>query len=139
MGDGQKSVARGREDWFNQLAEVRFLLKGRYRFDFFFWNGKSRKLRVFKCLTTAPWGFRSLRPTSPSAQGTGNSTMPKMKSHRGAAKRFNKTATGKIKTGRSNHSHILTKKSTKRKRGLRGTTIASDADTPRLTRLIPYK
>jgi large subunit ribosomal protein L35 len=52
--------------------------------------------------------------------------MPKMKSHSGAAKRFNK-------------SHILTKKSTKRKRGLRGTTIASAADTPRLTRLIPYK
>ena len=65
--------------------------------------------------------------------------MPKMKSHRGAAKRFKKTATGKIKVGRAYHSHILTKKSTKQKRGLRGTTIASSADTPRLSRMIPYK
>lgn len=65
--------------------------------------------------------------------------MPKMKSHSGAAKRFNRTKSGKIKIGRANHSHILTKKSTKRKRRLRGTTIASAADTPRLIRLLPYK
>ncbi|MEE2828319.1 MAG: 50S ribosomal protein L35 [Myxococcota bacterium] len=65
--------------------------------------------------------------------------MPKMKSHRGAAKRFSKTANGKIKKGHSHHSHILTKKSTKRKRGLRGTDIATGADVPRLNRLIPYK
>ena len=47
--------------------------------------------------------------------------MPKMKTHRGAAKRFKKTANG-YKRGHSHLRHILTKKSTKRKRGLRGTT-----------------
>lgn len=65
--------------------------------------------------------------------------MPKMKTHRGAAKRFSKTGTGKIKIAHSHHSHILTKKSTKRKRGLRGTRIVDAADAPRLARLIPYK
>jgi large subunit ribosomal protein L35 len=45
--------------------------------------------------------------------------MPKMKSHRGAKKRFKVTATGKVLRGHSMHSHILTKKSTKRKRNLR--------------------
>ncbi len=65
--------------------------------------------------------------------------MPKMKTHRGAAKRFSKTGTGKIKVGHSHHSHILTKKSTKRKRGLRGTNILDEADAPRVNKLIPYK
>ena len=65
--------------------------------------------------------------------------MPKMKTHRGAAKRFKKTATGKIKAGHAYHSHILTKKSTKRKRGLRGTSVIDSADAPRVNRLIPYK
>ncbi len=65
--------------------------------------------------------------------------MPKMKTHRGAAKRFSKTASGKIKVARAYHSHILTKKSTKRKRGLRGTRIADPADAPRISKLIPYK
>ena len=48
--------------------------------------------------------------------------MPKVKSHRGAKKRFKVTATGKVLRGHSMHSHILTKKSTKRKRNLRHTT-----------------
>jgi large subunit ribosomal protein L35 len=48
--------------------------------------------------------------------------MPKTKSHRGAKKRFKVTATGKVLRGHSMHSHILTKKSTKRKRNLRHTT-----------------
>ena len=48
--------------------------------------------------------------------------MPKVKSHRGAKKRFKVTATGKVLRGHSMHSHILTKKSTKRKRNLRSTT-----------------
>ena len=48
--------------------------------------------------------------------------MPKLKSHRGAKKRFKVTATGKVLRGHSMHSHILTKKSTKRKRNLRHTT-----------------
>jgi len=65
--------------------------------------------------------------------------MPKMKTHRGAAKRFSKTSSGKIKAGHSHHSHILTKKSTKRKRGLRGTSLVDAADVPRVERMIPYK
>ena len=49
--------------------------------------------------------------------------MPKMKSHRGAAKRFKKTASGRIARGQNNRSHILTKKRTKRKRKLRKSAI----------------
>ncbi len=49
--------------------------------------------------------------------------MPKIKTHRAAAKRFRKTASGKFKAGHANRSHILTKKATKRKRGLRATNI----------------
>ena len=45
--------------------------------------------------------------------------MPKLKTHRGAAKRFRKTATGKFKRGKAYKSHILTKKTAKRKRNLR--------------------
>jgi large subunit ribosomal protein L35 len=48
--------------------------------------------------------------------------VPKMKSHRGAKKRFKVTASGKVLRGHAGHSHILTKKSTKRKRNLRHTT-----------------
>jgi large subunit ribosomal protein L35 len=65
--------------------------------------------------------------------------MPKMKTHRGAAKRFSRTGTGKIKAAKAYHSHILTKKSTKRKRGLRGTRIVDETDAPRIARMIPYK
>ena len=50
--------------------------------------------------------------------------MPKQKTHRGAAKRFKLTAKGKVKRGHSGHTHILTKKSTKRKRNLRKQTLA---------------
>jgi large subunit ribosomal protein L35 len=64
--------------------------------------------------------------------------MPKMKTHRGAAKRFHKTGTGKIVRGHAYHSHILTKKSTQRKRGLRGTTLVHERDQDRLERLLPY-
>jgi large subunit ribosomal protein L35 len=51
--------------------------------------------------------------------------MPKQKTHKGAAKRFKVTATGKVRRGHSMHSHILTKKSTKRKRKLRQSTEVS--------------
>ena len=54
--------------------------------------------------------------------------MPKMKTHRGAAKRFKKTKTGKIKRFRASHSHILGKKSQKRKRRLRSATLVSKID-----------
>ena len=64
--------------------------------------------------------------------------MPKMKSHRGAAKRFKKTGSGKISRQKANKQHILTKKSTKRKRGLRQDALISDADERRVKRLLPY-
>lgn len=65
--------------------------------------------------------------------------MPKMKTHRGAAKRFKLTGTGKIKRNRAFASHILTKKSAKRKRNLRKAAIMSAADAQRVIKLIPYK
>jgi len=64
--------------------------------------------------------------------------MPKLKTHRGAAKRFKKTASGKIKRERANKSHILTKKTTKRKRHLDTATLVSEADRRRIARMIPY-
>ena len=64
--------------------------------------------------------------------------MLKINTHRGAATRFGKTGTGKIKRRRANHSHILTKKDQKRKRGLRGTDMISAADKKSVKRLLPY-
>ncbi len=64
--------------------------------------------------------------------------MPKMKTHRGAAKRFKKTGTGKITRAKRNKQHILTKKSSKRKRHLRGTTLVAAVDAKRIAQLIPY-
>ena len=63
----------------------------------------------------------------------------KLKTHRGAAKRFKKTATGKFKRGSAFKRHILTSKSTKRKRSLRKSSLAAEADQPRLERMLPYK
>jgi large subunit ribosomal protein L35 len=62
--------------------------------------------------------------------------MPKMKTHRGAAKRFKKTASGKVKRGHAFTSHILTKKSSKRKRNLRQNTTLAKADEKRVKRLL---
>jgi large subunit ribosomal protein L35 len=62
--------------------------------------------------------------------------MPKMKSNRGAAKTFRKTASGKVKRNKAFKSHILTTKSTKRKRGLRKSTLVSKADQKRISILI---
>ena len=56
----------------------------------------------------------------------------KMKSHRGASKRFRVTGTGKLKRNKAYKSHILTKKSAKRKRGLRQSTIVTSADHKRI-------
>jgi len=64
--------------------------------------------------------------------------MPKIKTNRSAAKRFKRTGTGKIKRSFSFTGHILTKKSRKRKRRLRKSTIVDPADTKRINRLIPY-
>jgi len=64
--------------------------------------------------------------------------MPKMKTHRGAAKRFKKTASGKIKRGQAFKSHILTKKASGRKRELDKGAYVSKADHKRVSRMIPY-
>ena len=64
--------------------------------------------------------------------------MPKMKSHRGAAKRFKSTASGKFKRGKAYKSHILTKKTTKRKRNLDMPTLVSDSDQKRVQAMLPY-
>ena len=62
--------------------------------------------------------------------------MPKMKSNRGAAKTFRKTASGKVKRNKAYKKHILTTKSTKRKRGLRKSILVSKADQKRISILI---
>ena len=62
--------------------------------------------------------------------------MPKMKTKRAAAKRFKYTGTGKIKRHRANHSHILTKKTRKRKNRLKKSALVSSADFPRVDRLL---
>ena len=64
--------------------------------------------------------------------------MPKMKTHRGAAKRFKKTASGKFRRSAAFKRHILTSKTTKRKRSLRGTIQVAEQDQDRLKRMLPY-
>ncbi|MDO9080507.1 MAG: 50S ribosomal protein L35 [Desulfuromonadales bacterium] len=64
--------------------------------------------------------------------------MPKIKTNRGAAKRFRKTGTGKIRRNKAFTSHILTSKSTKRKRDLRQSTVVAKADERNIRELIPY-
>jgi large subunit ribosomal protein L35 len=63
--------------------------------------------------------------------------MPKLKTHRGAAKRFKKTATGKFMRSKAFKRHILTSKTRSRKRGLKGTVVTSKADTAQLRRMLP--
>jgi len=64
--------------------------------------------------------------------------MPKMKTHRGAAKRVRKTGTGKLKRSHAFTSHILTKMTTKRKRKLRKSGMISKGDMKRVKTLVPY-
>ena len=64
--------------------------------------------------------------------------MPKIKTNRGAAKRFKKTSSGKIRKNSAFTSHILTTKTTKRKRNLRKSSIMAPADAKRIKVLIPY-
>ncbi len=63
--------------------------------------------------------------------------MPKIKTSRAAAKRFKKTGSGKFKFRKSHASHILTKKTTKRKRGFRQDQIVDDADLKAVRRMLP--
>ena len=65
--------------------------------------------------------------------------MQKLKTHRGAAKRFKRTGTGKIMRSSAFKRHLLTSKSTKRKRHLKGTTLLSENDRAKVERMIPYK
>lgn len=64
--------------------------------------------------------------------------MPKLKTHRGAAKRFKKTATGKIQRNHAFHSHILTKKSPGRKAALGSEVEVSKANVKTVKRMLPY-
>ena len=65
--------------------------------------------------------------------------MPKLKTHSGAKKRFNLTKTGKVKRAKAYKSHILNKKTTKRKRNLRKGTYICAAEQKNIRELIPYK
>ena len=65
--------------------------------------------------------------------------MPKMKTNRGAAKRFKTTGSGKIVRNKAFSSHILTKKSTKRKRNLRKSGLVDSTNEKGIRKLIPYK
>ena len=64
--------------------------------------------------------------------------MPKIKTHRGAAKRFRRTGTGKFKRTHAYTSHILTKKSAKRKRNLRKNALVAKSDQRKVERMLPY-
>jgi len=63
--------------------------------------------------------------------------MPKIKTCRGAAKRFKKTGSGKVKRYKAYGSHIMTKKSSKRKRNLRKSDLVDRSDAKRVSRLLP--
>ena len=65
--------------------------------------------------------------------------MPKLKTHRGAAKRFKRTKGGKFLRGKAFKQHILSSKTRKRKRGLRGTAVVAESDSRKLARMLPYK
>ena len=65
--------------------------------------------------------------------------MPKSKTHSGAKKRFKLTKTGKVKRAHAYKSHILNKKTTKRKRNLRKTVVANVSNVAAVKKMIPYK
>ncbi len=65
--------------------------------------------------------------------------MPKLKTHSGAKKRFKLSKTGKVRRAQAYKSHILNKKSTKRKRNLRKVVVADVTNTANIKRMIPYK
>jgi len=64
--------------------------------------------------------------------------MPKLKTHKGAAKRFKKTGSGKVKRGQTKMRHILTSKSNSMKRRLKSSAMVSDGDIDKVLRMIPY-
>jgi len=64
--------------------------------------------------------------------------MPKLKTHKGAAKRFKVTATGEVKRNKGFTSHLLTSKSAKRMRSLRKSTMVAETDRDNIKKLLPY-
>ncbi len=64
--------------------------------------------------------------------------MPKMKTHRGSAKRFKRTGTGQLKRGRAYTSHLFANKSTKAKRHLRKASLVSSGDYKRIKHMLSY-
>ena len=64
--------------------------------------------------------------------------MPKIKTKRAAAKRFKATGTGKLKRNKAYKSHILTKKSTKRKRNLRKAAMTDETNVKNMRKVLPY-
>lgn len=64
--------------------------------------------------------------------------MPKIKTHRGAAKRFKATGTGKLLRNKAYKRHILTKKTSKRKRNMSGVGMVADSDQAAVRRMLPY-
>ena len=65
--------------------------------------------------------------------------MPKLRSHSASKKRFNFTGTGKVKRNKAYKAHLLSRKSPKRKRGLRQMAIASSANAGIIRKMVPYK
>ncbi|MCI9576567.1 MAG: 50S ribosomal protein L35 [Clostridiales bacterium] len=65
--------------------------------------------------------------------------MPKIKTHSGAKKRFKISKNGKVIRAHANKSHILNKKTTKRKRGLRQTTVTDKTNVAKVKKMLPYK
>jgi len=85
------------------------------------------------------------RPTGPSCYNSKVfprkyqvTTMPKLKTHKGASKRFKKTGTGKVVRSHAFGRHILTSKPHKRKKKLHQSVVADKADQPVLKRMLPY-
>ena len=79
-----------------------------------------------------------MRSHSIDGCGIGREDMPKLKTKRGAAKRFKRTGSGKIIRSKAFGNHILTKKTTKRKRSIRKSEVINSANVKNISRLIPY-
>jgi large subunit ribosomal protein L35 len=84
------------------------------------------------------WFQFGWRPSREGSRAEIETTMPKLKTHTGAAKRFSKTGSGKIKRHQTKMRHILTSKLPKTKRKLGKSLIVSDADHDKVARMIPY-
>lgn len=80
----------------------------------------------------------SIRCRSPACGFSAKNSMPKLKTHKGAAKRFKKTGTGKITRNHAFARHILTSKTRSRKRKLGQTVVADAADQAKLREMLPY-